>query len=141
MVILRDDSEQHRGSNNPCYGIGDLAREFDTTLRAIRHYEAQGLITPLRNGQVRVYGERDRVRLKLILRGRRVGFSIAEIGDMLALYDAPDGELGQIQFVLTKLRERRRAIEEQRSDIDEMLEQLNVIERRISVTLEHQMGL
>ena len=60
---------------------------------------------------------------------------------MLALYDAPDGELGQIQFVLTKLRERRRAIEEQRSDIDEMLEQLNVIERRISVTLEHQMGL
>ena len=68
MVILRDDSEQHRGSNNPYYGIGDLAREFDTTLRAIRHYEAQGLITPLRNGQVRVYGERDRVRLKLILR-------------------------------------------------------------------------
>ena len=128
-------------SVEPCYGIGDLAREFDTTLRAIRHYEAQGLIRPQRNGQARVYGERERVRLKLILRGRRIGFSISEISDMLALYDAPDGECGQIQFVLSKLRERRRSPEEQRHDISEMLDQLNVVERRITAALEHQKGL
>ena len=91
------------------FSIGDLAREFDTTARTIRFYEANGLIRPARNGLARVYSERDRVRLKLILCGRRCGFSINEISEMLDLYDAPEGEMGQTQYVLAKLRDRREA--------------------------------
>lgn len=123
------------------YSIRDLAQEFDTTLRAIRHYESQGLLTPLRHGQMRVYNERERVRLKLILQGRRIGFSIREINEMLALYEAPDGGPGQIQFVLSKLRERRRALELQRNDIQEMLNQVSLAEKRVATALEHQKGL
>ena len=90
---------------------------------------------------MRVYNERERVRLKLILQGRRIGFSIREINEMLALYEAPDGGPGQIQFVLSKLRERRRALELQRNDIQEMLNQVSLAEKRVATALEHQKGL
>ena len=89
---------------------------------------------------MRVYNERERVRLKLILQGRRIGFSIREINEMLALYEAPDGGPGQIQFVLSKLRERRRALELQRNDIQEMLNQVSLAEKRVATALEHQKG-
>ncbi|NIW86644.1 MAG: MerR family transcriptional regulator, partial [Gammaproteobacteria bacterium] len=73
---------------NTVYSIGDLAREFDVTPRTIRFYEDQGLLSPARSGQNRVYTARDRTRLKLILRGKRLGFSLSEIRDILDLYDA-----------------------------------------------------
>lgn len=123
------------------FSIGDLVREFETTARAIRFYEAQGLVTPARNGQARVYSARDRIRLKLILSGRRCGFSISEISDMLGIYDAPEGECGQTHYVLSKLRERRQALETQRRDIEEMLDQLETVESRMCASLQHQKGL
>lgn len=123
------------------YGIGDLAREFSVTARTIRFYEHEGLIKPARNGQARVYCERDRVRLKLILRGKRIGFSLSEIAEMLDLYDAPEGEGGQIQYVLAKIRERRSALEQQQTDIEEMLAQLEVVEDRLHTAFQHEKGL
>ena len=129
------------GTEAATFSIGALARELGITTRAIRFYEAEGLLQPARNGQTRVYSERDRVRLRLILRGRRCAFSLSEIAEMLALYDAPEGECGQVQYVLSKLRERRRALERQRCDIDEMHGQLELTERRMCTALEHQKGL
>ena len=112
------------------YGIGDLAREFDVTARTIRFYEDQGLVSPGRKGQVRVYTQRDRVRLKLILRGKRLGFSISEIGEMLNLYDAHEGSFGQMHYVMRKIRERRAALLEQRKDIEVILRELEAVETR-----------
>jgi DNA-binding transcriptional MerR regulator len=123
------------------YRIGDLAREFDITPRAIRYYETQGLIAPERHGQARVYYERDRVRLKLVLRGKRLGFSISEIAEILNLYDAPEGESGQTQHVLSKLTERRAALESQRADIDAMLEKIKRVEQRVAVGYQYAKGL
>ncbi|MFQ5546624.1 MAG: MerR family DNA-binding transcriptional regulator, partial [Acidiferrobacterales bacterium] len=80
------------------YTIGELAQEFDVTTRAIRFYEDQGLLSPTRNGQARIYTARDRVRLKLVLRGKRLGFSLGEVGKMLDLYDADPSEVGQLQY-------------------------------------------
>ena len=77
------------------YGIAELAREFGVTARTIRHYEDEGLIAPLRDGQRRVYRPRDRTRLRLILRGRRLGFALAEVREIVDLYDAAPGEIGQ----------------------------------------------
>ena len=73
------------------YGIADLAREFDVTTRTLRFYEDEGLIAPARKGQRRIFSQRDRVRLKLILRGKRLGFSLGEIREIIDLYDAPPG--------------------------------------------------
>jgi len=69
------------------YSIGDLSKEFDITTRSIRFYEDQGLLKPTRKGQTRIYKQRDRVRLRLILRGKRLGFSLAETGRIFELYD------------------------------------------------------
>ncbi len=117
------------------YAIGDLAREFDITPRAIRFYEDQGLLRPARQGQTRVYSSRDRVRLMLILRGKRLGFSIQEIGEMLALYDAPDGETAQIQFLLERIESRRALLAEQARDIELTLRELDELEARCRRTL------
>ena len=83
------------------YSIGDLSREFGVTTRTIRFYEDQGLLSPNRNGQNRIYQARDRVRLKLILRGKRLGFSLKEINKLIELYDAPDGEADQLRSFIT----------------------------------------
>ncbi len=112
------------------YGITDLAREFDVTTRTIRFYEDQGLLSPRRRGQTRVYASRDRTRLKLILRGKRLGFSLSEVGEIIALYDTEPGEAGQLEFFLDKIAERRAMLEQQREDIVVTLEELGVVERR-----------
>ena len=90
------------------YTIGDLAREFNVTTRAIRFYEDEGLLSPRREGQSRVYSARDRVHLKMILRGKRLGFSLRETREILSLYDAPNGEISQLRYFLEKIREHRR---------------------------------
>ncbi len=112
------------------YSIAELAREFDVTTRTIRFYEDEGLIRPARHGQRRVFGARDRVRLKLILRGKRLGFSLGEIRDIIDLYDADPGEEGQLRFFLDKIAERRAALERQRTDILETLHELAQVEAK-----------
>lgn len=105
-----------------------LSREFDLTSRAIRYYEQEGLISPSRRGRTRVFSLRDRTRLRLINRGRRLGFSIAEIREILDLYDSAAGERGQLVHFVRKIRERRASLEVQRRDIDAILEELDRVE-------------
>jgi DNA-binding transcriptional MerR regulator len=112
------------------YGIAELARELDVTTRTIRFYEAEGLIAPKRQGQRRVFTPRDRVRLKLILRGKRLGFSLGEIREIIDLYDRAPGELGQLRFFIGKIRERRAELERQRNDIADTLHELADVESR-----------
>ncbi|MBI3710917.1 MAG: MerR family DNA-binding transcriptional regulator [Proteobacteria bacterium] len=117
------------------FTIAELAREFDVTTRTIRFYEAEGLIAPGRRGQTRLFTPRDRVRLKLILRGRRLGFSIGEIREIVDLYDAAPGEAGQLRLFLGKIAERRAALERQRTDIAETLDELAAVEARCRAQL------
>ena len=110
------------------YSISDLAQEFNLTTRTIRFYEDEGLLQPGRNGRRRVYSVRDRVRLKLILRGKRLGFSLSDVRDIIEMYDLDAGETGQLRYFLDQIRERREALEQQRSDIDLTLRELDEIE-------------
>ena len=110
------------------YTITQLAREFGITTRAMRFYEDQGLISPARSGTTRIYSSRDRVRLKLVLRGKRLGFTLKEIANILDMYDAEPGEAGQLQYMLERLQEQRDVLEKQRDDIDLTLAELDVIE-------------
>ena len=111
------------------YSIGDLARESGATLRAIRFYEDHGLLRPVREGQRRIYRERDRTRLKLILRGKRLGFRLAEIAEILALYDEPRGEARQLEFLMSKIAERRAELLAKRRDIEASLSDLDAVAR------------
>ncbi len=103
------------------FSISDLAREFEVTPRAIRYYEAEGMLVPQRQGQRRIYSLRDRVTLALILRGKRLGFSLAEAKEIIDLYDAPQGEAGQLRLLLDKLADKRRILEEKRRDAESAL--------------------
>ena len=110
--------------------IGDLARELDVTPRAIRFYEDEGLLSPRRNGGRRVYSKRDYVRLKLILRGKRLGFSLAEVREMLELYDSAPDERPQLEKFVAALGARRQRLEQQREEIEEALEEIRGFERQ-----------
>ena len=112
------------------YSIADLAREFDVTHRAIRFYEDEGLLSPARDGTRRVYSKRDWVRLKLILRGRRLGFSLAEISEMLELYDSAPDERAQLEKFVGALTARREQLERQREEIEEVLGEIRGFERQ-----------
>jgi DNA-binding transcriptional MerR regulator len=120
------------------YSIGDLSREFGVTTRTIRFYEDQGLLSPTRNGQNRIYEVRDRVRLKLILRGKRIGFSLKEINELIALYDAPEGEGGQLRSFIEKIRARRRELLVQKEDIEHVLDELDTLEQRCTKLLQNE---
>src|SRR5260221_12467871 len=100
------------------YTITELAREFGLTTRAIRLYEDHGLIAPTRAGRNRVYGNRDKVRLKLTLRGKRLGLSLSEIRELIDLYDAAKDERIQVERFLEVLERRRAILEQQRGDIE-----------------------
>ena len=110
------------------YSISDLAQEFNLTTRAIRFYEDEGLLQPGRSGRRRVYSARDRVRLKLILRGKRLGFSLSDVRAIIEMYDLDAGETGQLRYFLNQIQERREALKQQRSDIDLTLSELDEIE-------------
>jgi DNA-binding transcriptional MerR regulator len=107
------------------YSISELAHEFGITTRTIRYYEDQGLISPERNGVSRVFSNRDRVRLKLALRGKRLGFSLGEIRELFELYDVSRDERRQLEAFLAKLERRRAMLEQQREDIEIMLNEIN----------------
>jgi DNA-binding transcriptional MerR regulator len=111
------------------YTISALASEFALTTRAIRFYEDEGLVAPRRHGQARIYGERERTRIKLILRGKRLGLTLAEIREILDLYDSREGDRRQLMRFLEVLDHRRRQLEVQRSDIDALLDEIGGIER------------
>ena len=112
------------------FSIADLAREFDVTHRAIRFYEDEGLLSPARDGMRRVYSKRDWVRLKLILRGKRLGFSLAEVREMLELYDSAPDERPQLEKFVGALTARREQLERQREEIEEVLGEIRGFERQ-----------
>lgn len=110
------------------YSISQLAHEFGITARAIRFYEDKGLIAPQRDGQRRIFSARDRVRLMLILRGKRLGFSLREIQEILDLYETDTGETRQLAHLLAKIQERRDSLLRQREDIDLTLREIDDLE-------------
>jgi DNA-binding transcriptional MerR regulator len=116
-------------ARHPVYSISALAKEFALTTRAIRFYEDEGLIAPQRAGRVRVYGERERVRLKLILRGKRLGLALSEIGELLDMYEISRNERGQLAKFVELLAERRARLLQQKEDIDATLAEIDGIER------------
>ena len=117
------------------WSIAELAAEFDVTLRTIRFYEDLGLISPGRRGTQRVFGSRDRIRLKLILRGRRLGMTLDEIRTIIDMYDAEPGEVGQLHYLLEQLDARRADLEERRRDIEESLVELDRVEAKVRADL------
>lgn len=117
--MLNDLRRPHRN-----YSIRQLCLEFKCTPRALRFYEDKGLLSPAREGLNRVYNYKDRARLQLILRGKRVGLSLAEIGEILDLYEVGDGGAQQAAKSLRKFHERIAALEHQKVDIDEQIEEL-----------------
>ena len=110
--------------------IREVADEFGITHRTVRHYEDLGLITPERRGTTRVYHRRDRTRLALILRGKRLGFPLEEIRTIIDLYDRPRGKASQLEYVLGQIDERRSDLEQRRRDLDDALTELGEFERR-----------
>ena len=111
------------------YTISALAHEFALTTRAIRFYEDQRMIAPERRGTARVYRERERVRLKLILRGKRLGFSLTEIRELLDLYEVARNERAQLAKFVDMLGERRARLLQQKEDIDAVLAEIDGVER------------
>ena len=115
---------EHTRTRKDTYSMTELRREFDVSARTLRFYEDKGLLHPGRVGQNRIFSYRDRARLKLILRGKRVGFSLAEIKEILDLYNLKDGQVTQLRVSLDKGRERVAALEEQKRDIEEAIADL-----------------
>ena len=119
--------------------IAELASEYGVTHRTIRFYEDRGLISPHREGTRRVFHPRDRVRLELVLRGKRLGFDLAEIRRIVDMYDEAPGEAGQLRYLLDQIASRRAELEQRRRDIDTTLSELDDVESRCQEAL-HEVG-
>lgn len=120
----------------PLYGVGELASELGVTARALRFYEDSGLIQPRRAGQNRIYTRRDRARLILILRGKRLGFSLAEIKEWLDLYDADPLQLAQTRHLARRVEARLRRLEQQHEDLLATIRELRQIQAQVAQHLE-----
>jgi len=118
--------------------ITELAQEFDVTTRTIRFYEDKGLIAPERLKQRRIYHPRDRVRLQLVMRGKRLGFSLDEIQKMIDLYDADPTESAQLKMFIIKLRERRKLLQRQRNDINKVISEIREREQQCEKLLRRE---
>jgi len=128
-VLHRTSTAAPVPSRGATYTISDLAREFALTTRAIRFYEDEGLVAPARRGQSRVYGERERVRIKLILRGKRLGLTLSEIRELFDLYEVAHNERAQLAKFVEMLEERRARLLQQKEDIDVVLVEIAGLER------------
>ena len=117
-----------RESGLESWTIAQIADEFGVTHRTVRHYEDLGLLAPERRGLNRVYHRRDRTRLNLILRGKRLGFPLEQIRTIIDLYDAPRGRASQLEYVLGQIDERRTDLEQRRRDLDDALKELDAFE-------------
>ena len=127
--MTRQAAKINEIDNAKCsWGIGELATEFGITSRTLRVYEEEGLLDPERDGTRRIYNERNRVRLRLILRGKRLGWSLSEIRESFDLYDSSQGEQAQLELMLSKLEQRRETLIAQRDDIDSALWDLQQVE-------------
>jgi DNA-binding transcriptional MerR regulator len=120
------------------YSISELAREFDITTRTIRFYEEKGLLKPQRVGQQRLYRNADRIRLTLILRGKRIGLSLHESQDIIDMYDPSHGNVDQLQKLQHKVRERRQLLQAQLLDLQEMLNELDDVQQRCERALKSE---
>ncbi|MEJ2117650.1 MAG: MerR family DNA-binding transcriptional regulator [Alphaproteobacteria bacterium] len=132
---VKDEESRSRknntsGSQPQLYSIGDLASEFDISTRAIRFYESKGLIGPERAGANRIFTRRDRARLILILRGKRLGFSLSTIAEYLDLYDADPDQAAQTRLLLEKVETAIASLENKRQDIDKTLTELAEIRKQ-----------
>lgn len=112
------------------YSISELAHEFDVTPRTIRYYEDEGLLTPLREGQTRIYSHRDKIRLKLTLRGKRLGFSLAEIRELFDMYDTDKSSKTQLHSMIQLIETKRGVLRQQLEDIQMVMAELEAAEQR-----------
>lgn len=126
-----------RKESDNLYSVTELADEFDITPRAIRFYESKGLLSPQRAGSTRVYTYRDRARLMIILRGKRMGFSLGRIKDYMDLYDADPSQKEQMKQLLKGVRQRMKELDEQRADLDSMFAELKAAETQALEALEN----
>ena len=124
IILIPQAADNTDATVEPTYTISQLAGEFGVTARTIRFYKDKQLLQPRRKGLSCIYGRRDRTRLKLILKGKRLGFSLSDIGEMLALYDPLDEGQSQLKVMLQKSRRRLADLERQRLDIDEVIAEL-----------------
>ena len=122
------------------FSISELAREFDVTPRAIRFYEDQGLLAPRRDGQRRIYTPRDRTRLKLTLRGKRLGLSLSEIRELIDMYEPGRDERPQLARFLAVLEAHKKSLVQQRADIEAQLGELQTFEKRVRKQLRRAPG-
>ena len=129
MLSMTDPPD--KAGEERTFTISELADTFQVTPRTIRFYEDQGLLSPRRDGLNRVYSHRDRARLTLICRGKRLGFSLAEIKDFLDLYDVDDRQIEQMRFALAHGRERIASLEVQLADVQQTLSELRALENQI----------
>jgi DNA-binding transcriptional MerR regulator len=118
------------------FSISDLAREFDITPRAIRFYEDQGLLAPKRDGQRRIYTPRDRTRLKLTLRGKRLGLSLSEIRELIDMYEPGRDARPQLERFLAVLEAHKASLLQQRADIEAQLSELQTFEKKVKKQLK-----
>ena len=118
------------------FSISELAREFDVTPRAIRFYETEGLLSPRRDGQRRIYTLRDRTRLKLTLRGKRLGLTLAEIRELIDMYEPGRDERPQLERFREVLETHRRSLLQQRADIEAQLSEIQTFEKRVNQQLK-----
>ncbi len=118
------------------YTISDLSKHFDLTPRTIRYYESEGLLNPVRDNGKRIYRERDLVRLKLILRGKRLGFSLAEIKTTMELYDTQPNESAQLRFVLETIEAHKNELEQKQVDIENTLAEMESVASSVQEKLD-----
>lgn len=123
-------------SSKTTYSISDLARHFGITARTIRFYETEEMLSPRRENNKRVYSEGDRVRLKLILRGKRLGFSLAEIKTTMELYDTHPNESAQLEFVLSTIQAHKRELKQKQADIASTLDEMDSVARKVRSKLQ-----
>ncbi|MCY4228968.1 MAG: MerR family DNA-binding transcriptional regulator [Gammaproteobacteria bacterium] len=124
-------------SSTKTYTISDLAKHFDLTTRAIRFYESEGLLLPKREKNRRIYDEKDRIRLKLILRGKRLGFTLSEIKTTMDLYDNQPNEIAQLEYVLRVIESHRKTLEQKHNDIKNTLTDMDEMSNKLMTALDN----